>query len=701
MDEIAELKYDIDKKLEKESNNLALLKDCLNRSGTNTQSMLGILNSFESRLKHMESTIVPVYNETENLRRRQENIEKTMHTLDTVLSYYHAAKDLEATVKEGPGACDLETYLSYMEKVLNAQKYFQNYNAGSKEQAEINHIFVDGTQALQHEFKSLLNRHGHSVPPVVIVDMLTAEEDLPPVGTDTDLALEHLPEKVVSDLTKISQWLVEQAQSHQHLKSYGQSRAAMLNKSLQGLKEHLRSASSTSSQLSFISQNSPALGGKFRGSKDAPSRRSMMRLVNNFTKKASSALNKSSFEPGHRRQGSAANDSIREEVADVETDLYINELSALLRLMQSEMQLMKGIVPQKHERAVFDTIIQQALDSVVNEGEMIAGTARKNVQRHEYSAVLSIFPIVRHLRSIKPEFDLILEGCQAPTRAKLASLLSTLDSTGAKALEEFTGSIRHDPDKASNMPRDGTVHELTNHTIIFLTQLLDYAETAGAMLLMHGEQATPSASITADGCRMKVADYMTRVLSALGLNLSNKAETYNDPGLRPIFMLNNFNYILKALKTTGLLELLLLWNREVATYYNEQVLEQKRIYSQSWSKVLHYILEMDKPMSAQRTAQMDGSVKLKDKERQNIKDKFTGFNKELEEIHRIQKAYAIPDPELRQQLILENKEFLLPRYRMFHDKYSTLNFTKNRQKYVKYDADAVTRMLDKFFDASA
>ncbi|KAK7469684.1 hypothetical protein BaRGS_00036313 [Batillaria attramentaria] len=700
MDEIAELKYDIDKKLEKEANNLAMLKDCLSRSSSNTQNMLGILTSFESRLQRLESTIVPVYNETENLRRRQENIEKTMHTLDTVLSYYHAAKDVEAIVKEGPAACDLDTYLAYMEKVLKAQKYFQTYNAGSKELEDINHIFVDGTQALQHEFRSLLNRHGHPVPPVVIVDLLTAEEDLPPVGTDTDLALEHLPEKVVGDLVKISQWLVEQAQSVQHLKSYGNARATMLNRSVQGLKDHLRSSSGTSSQLSFISQNSPSLGGKFRGSKDAPARRSMMRLVNNFTKKASSALTKSSFEPGHRRQGSAANDSIREESTDVETDLYINQLSALLRLMQSEMHLMKGIVPQKHERTIFDTIIQQALDTVVSEGEMIAGAARKNMQRHEYSAVLSIFPIVHHLRSIKPEFDLILEGCQAPTRAKLASLLSTLDSTGAKALEEFTDSIRNDPDKASNMPRDGTVHELTNHTIIFLEQLLEYAETAGAMLLMHGEQATPSAMITADTCRMKVADYMTRVLSALGLNLSNKAETYSDPGLRPIFMLNNFNYILKSLKRTGLLELLLLWNKDVATYYDEQILEQKRIYSQSWSKVLHYILEVDKPMSLQRV-HMDGTAKLKDKERQNIKDKFTGFNKELEEIHRIQKGYAIPDLELRKRLIQENREFLMPRYQMFHTKYSGLNFTRNRQKYVKYDVEAVGKMLDSFFDASA
>ena len=34
---------------------------------------------------------------------------------------------------------------------------------------------------------------------------------------------------------------------------------------------------------------------------------------------------------------------------------------------------------------------------------------------------------------------------------------------GAKALEAFIYNIKNDPDKASNMPRDGTVHELTNH----------------------------------------------------------------------------------------------------------------------------------------------------------------------------------------------------------------------------------------------
>ena len=58
-------------------NNLTLLKDTLKKSNNNTENMLGILSSFETRLRKLEQTIVPVYNETENLRRRQESILKS------------------------------------------------------------------------------------------------------------------------------------------------------------------------------------------------------------------------------------------------------------------------------------------------------------------------------------------------------------------------------------------------------------------------------------------------------------------------------------------------------------------------------------------------------------------------------------------------------------------------------------------------
>ncbi|GFO24828.1 exocyst complex component 7, partial [Plakobranchus ocellatus] len=65
------------------------------------------------------------------------DIEKTMHTLDNVLSFYHTAKDVEATIKEGPAASDLETYMSYLEKVLKAKKYFDTHSPNSKELKEI------------------------------------------------------------------------------------------------------------------------------------------------------------------------------------------------------------------------------------------------------------------------------------------------------------------------------------------------------------------------------------------------------------------------------------------------------------------------------------------------------------------------------------------------------------------------------------
>lgn len=35
--------------------------------------MVGILNSFEERLSRLEETILPVYNETGNLQRRQQS----------------------------------------------------------------------------------------------------------------------------------------------------------------------------------------------------------------------------------------------------------------------------------------------------------------------------------------------------------------------------------------------------------------------------------------------------------------------------------------------------------------------------------------------------------------------------------------------------------------------------------------------------
>uniref|UniRef100_A0A8W8LPW8 Exocyst complex component 7 n=3 Tax=Magallana gigas TaxID=29159 RepID=A0A8W8LPW8_MAGGI len=665
--------------------------------------MLTILQSFENRLRKLENTVEPVYNETEMLRRRQENIEKTMVTLDNVLGYYHVAKEVEEFIKEGPHNCGLEKYLSIMDRLVQAHNYFNKHNPTSLELTDVIRVYDDGKEALVIEFRTLLGRHCRPVPPVMVLDMISTDEELQ--GSD-DIQLEHLPEKILTELSLISTWLFNNTKNTEYMKDYTRSRSSMLIKSLQGLKDHMKTSTGNSSISLFSMANSPAAGGKGKTSKDTPARKSVRKMAeaikrhfsHSFKRRAATALMQSPFDPGNKRQGSHA-ELPKEENLDVEVDIYITELSALLKLIQSEAQLMSGIIADKHHRSVFDNIIQEGLDSVIKNGELLAVNAKKSIAKHDFINVLSVFPVLKHLRSIKPEFDLTLEGCATPTRAKLTSLLSTLGSTAAKALEEFALSIKTDPEKAS-MPKDGTVHELTNRTIIFLEPLLDYADTAGAMLLLHGEQAAPSEAVDPKKSKMRLADYITKTLSALGLNLTIKAETYSDPTLRPVFMLNNYHYILKSLKRSGLLDLIHTWNKDVGQFYEDRINEQKKLYSESWSRVMHYITEVHEPISQQRIQAMENS-KLKDKEKQNIKDKFSGFNKELEDILKIQKGYAIPDPELREQMKKDNKDFIIPAFRMFLDKFKRLNFTKNPEKYIKYSVQDVAEVVDKLFDMSA
>jgi len=77
-----------------------------------------------------------------------------------------------------------------------------------------------------------------------------------------------------------------------------------------------------------------------------------------------------------------------------------------------------------------------------------------------------------------------------------------------------------------------------------------------------------------------------------------------------------------------------------------------------------------------------------------------GFNRELEEICRVQQSYAVPDPELRATLRYESRNNIYIKYKEFFDKYASVPFTKNPEKYVKNTPESIATLIDTFFDAS-
>ncbi|XP_058476978.1 exocyst complex component 7 isoform X13 [Solea solea] len=642
-------KREIEGKLKQEQETLSFIKENLEKSDQLTKGMVSILSSFESRLMQLENSIIPVHKQTENLQRLQENVDKTLSCMDHVISYYHVAKDTDRIIREGPTG-RLDEYLACIAKIQKAVEYFQDNNPDSPELNTVKARFEKGKELLEAEFRSLLTRYSKPVPPILILDAISVDEEL---EVQEEVVLEHLPEAVLQDIICIAGWLVEYGRNQDFMNVYFQIRSNQLDRSIKGLKDHFRKNSASSGIL-----YSPAVQTK---RKDTP------------TKKAP------------KRPG-------KDDVLDIEIDSYIHCISAFVKLAQSEYALLTEIIPEHHQKKTFDSLIQEALDNLMLEGDNIVSAARRAIMRHDYSAVLTIFPILRHLKMNKSEFDATLQGTAASTKNKLPTLITSMETIGAKALEEFADSIKNDPDKEYNMPKDGTVHEMTSNAILFLQQLLDFHETAGAMLA--SQETSSATSYTSDFNKRLLSTYICKVLGNLQLNLLSKSKVYEDSALSAIFLHNNYNYILKSLEKSELIQLVTVTQKKAESSYRELIEQQIQMYQRSWLKVTELLTDRNIPV-------FQPGTKLKDKERQVIKDKFKGFNDGLEELCKTQKGWAVPDKEQRDFIRHAQRKVVSDAYRAFLHRCANISFTKNPEKYHKYRPEDVEEMIERLFDTSA
>uniref|UniRef100_A0A670IIK9 Exocyst complex component 7 n=1 Tax=Podarcis muralis TaxID=64176 RepID=A0A670IIK9_PODMU len=669
----------------REEETLSFIRDSLEKSDQLTKNMVSILSSFESRLMKLENSIIPVHKQTENLQRLQENVEKTLFCLDHVISYYHVAKDTEKIIREGPTG-RLEEYLACMAKIQKAVEYFQDNNPDSPELNRVKLLFEKGKESLESEFRSLMARHSKPVPPILILDLITLDDEM---ELQEDVTLEHLPESVLQDIVRISGWLVEYGRNQDFMNVYYQIRSSQLDRSIKGLKEHFRKNSSSSGV-----PYSPAIQNK---RKDTPTKKPIKRP--GTIRKAQNLLKQYSQQCLDGKKGASNLIPMegRDDMLDMEIDAYIHCVSAFIKLAQSEYQLLTEIIPEHHQKKTFDSLIQESLDNLMIEGDNIVSAARKAIIRHDYSAVLTIFPILRHLKQTKPEFDQVLQGTAASTKNKLPSLITSMETTGAKALEDFADNIKNNPDKEYNMPKDGTVHELTSNAILFLQQLLDFQETAGAMLASQ-ETSSSASSYSSEFSRRLLSTYICKVLGNLQLNLLSKSKVYEE-SLSAIFLLNNYNYILKSLEKSELIQLVAVTQKNAEKSYREHIEQQITAYQRSWLKVTDSFLDRNLPV-----VQPGVKVRTLQKTKCMLNIIFSlgkGFNDCLEELCKIQKAWAIPDTEQRDKIRKTQKNIVLETYSALLSRYGNVPFTKNPEKYIKYRVEQVGEMIEKLFDTSA
>lgn len=99
---------------------------------------------------------------------------------------------------------------------------------------------------------------------------------------------------------------------------------------------------------------------------------------------------------------------------------FMTSATVFLRLIQSEMTLMKEVIPQFHHSHVLDSLIKQPVDFFISQGESLFQQARKNVTYHDYSVVISCLRLLRHIKALLPEYRQALQVNPFHSRPQLS-----------------------------------------------------------------------------------------------------------------------------------------------------------------------------------------------------------------------------------------------------------------------------------------
>jgi len=410
-----------------------------------------------------------------------------------------------------------------------------------------------------------------------------------------------------------------------------------------------------------------------------------MRKTGTFPRKATAVLRKDSQNAGSAN----ALGPLLEEETEQEINPFIKMFISCEKILSAEQDLMKLIIPESSHRSVFDALVQHPLDLLEKTGNKFVAYAKQCIVTHDHTSIVSLFPIIKHLKEAIPKYQDLLMGTTERNQLRLSRLLSSLEITANDVLQDFLDCVKSDPINKSNMPKDGTVHELTSNSMLFLQQLAVHSDVTGGVL---GCKELDSYR-TSRKQRECLARYLSHILGSLKLNLENKSRNYDDSALASIFLLNNYHFIITALKRNGQLQIVQLTTPNIEEIYKKCIDDQKNSFKACWVKLVASLGNVDGSIPA--------GAKLKDRERVEVKEKFKAFNNDFEALILTQQKWAMPDDQTKFQIHAEIIELVVKPFENFRNHYRMVQFTKNIEKYLKYTNESIIENIEKLFDQSS
>ncbi|OAQ24857.1 Exo70 exocyst complex subunit [Linnemannia elongata AG-77] len=616
----------------------------LDKTNTVSTKMVNILNSFDNRLASLETSVLPIHKSTQTLTRLAGNMNQTVAALEAILSYFDLASREEAIVTRPLSDQDLQSYLQSIGRIREALRAMSSVKlkAGDRVVQQLKRSLKIAAGQLDDLFKKLLSQNSQSLDLKVVTS--SDRKDIPP-----------FPQGAVQTLVTIAKSLADidldpNATPTGYLKSYCEIRANCMIKSLIPL-----------NQSSMV---------ELRG------------------------------------------------VYDKGSSPFIPYTSSLLKLCRNEADLADTLLDPKLLSLAFMGSIMPPIEQWVETGRTITRRIRKTYT----SEVGILFDVIETLESSMSTFESVFGLARRQKENDAVELLKVFKAAAMKTFIDFLGEIRnHNNPKYQAMPLDGTVHQLTSDTLNYMKRLMTYQQMVESILNQMGDgnwnnpesgasQNRRSQAAGRSGRSAVLQHYFADVLEALVQNIDSKSRFYKKgQSLIQLFLLNNYFYISKSVRTTpGLLEVIngpdsgnTPPNSLASAVYERPLKQNVDLYQDNWKGCVEHLMDV--------TYVQDGGLQqvLNSSQRQMVKDKFKNFNHDFDELWKVQKQYSIPDMDLRTMVLKDVNQIMIPMYDKFLTKYAsssgghgTMEFTKNAQKYIRYDVSMIKDMVNQFFTAS-
>ncbi|XP_059665867.1 exocyst complex component EXO70A1-like [Cornus florida] len=629
------------------SERAALMRESLHKSQCITDNMVSILGSFDHRLSALETAMRPTQIRTHSIRISHENIDRTLKAAEVILAQFDLSRQAEAKILKGPHE-DLESYLEAIEQLRSNIRFFSSNKSFRSSDGVVNNansLLAKAISKLEEEFKQLLASYSKPVEP--------------------DRLFECLPNALRP------------------------SSGSPLNQGDSGIKSNHSEHHNSSLENAVYTPPTlipprilPLLHDLAQQMVQASHQQQLLKI---YRDTRSSVLEESLRKLGVEKLSKDDVQKMQWEVLEAKIGNWIHFMRIAVKLLFAGErkvcdQMFEGVDSLGDQ--CFAEVTASSVAVLLSFGDAIAKSKRSP---EKLFVLLDMYEIMRELHS---EIEILFKGkaCNE-IRESAFGLTKRLAQTAQETFGDFEEAVEKDATKTAVL--DGTVHPLTSYVINYVKFLFDYQSTLKQLFqeFENGEETNS-----------QLASVTMRIMQALQTNLDGKSKQYRDPALTHLFLMNNIHYMVRSVRRSEAKDLLGDdWVQRHRRIVQQHANQYKRI---AWHKILQVLTVQGLTSSggAGSSVGVDGG-NSSGVSRALIKDRLKTFNMQFEEFHQRQSQWTVPDSELRESLRLAVAEVLLPAYRNFIKRFGSLvENGKNPQKYIRYTAEDLDRMLGEFFE---